>query len=142
MKLPVRRTYEPLPVASLTPLQEQFKDVHYLVLDERSMIGGTYLYWFDQHLQQIYPSRADELFGGLNILLAGDFYQLPPVGQVPLYQHLTPSSAHEIHMGKAAYFAIVEILRVLLGAAFHCSDSCSFITRTALRMLRIVHSFV
>src|SRR5436190_1389201 len=47
LKLPVRRTYAPLPVASLTSLQEKFKDVHYLVLDEKSMIGCAHLYGID-----------------------------------------------------------------------------------------------
>jgi hypothetical protein len=39
LKLPGRRSFEPLPLASLTSLQEQFKNVRYLILDEKSMIG-------------------------------------------------------------------------------------------------------
>ena len=136
LKLPVRRTYAPLPVASLTPLQEKFKDVHYLVLDEKSMIGCAHLYWIDQRLRQIYPSRADEPFGGLNILLAGDFYQLPPVGQVPLYQHLRPSINHEIHMGRAAYLAIKQtvVLDQIMRQGGDDPESCAF--RLVLKELR------
>jgi len=75
----VNRLFEELPAASLTPLQQAFKDIHYLVLDEKSMIGQVYLAWIDCRLRQIYPIRNNDYFGGLNILLVGDFHQLPPV---------------------------------------------------------------
>ena len=43
LKLPVQRLFEDLPPASLTPLQQKFRNIHYLVLDEKLMVGHIYL---------------------------------------------------------------------------------------------------
>jgi hypothetical protein len=43
LRLPVNRPFEELPTASLTPLQQAFKDIHYLVLNEKSIIRQVYL---------------------------------------------------------------------------------------------------
>ena len=43
LKLPVQRLFKDLPPASLIPLQQQFRNIHYLVLDEKSIIGHIYL---------------------------------------------------------------------------------------------------
>jgi hypothetical protein len=39
LRLPVNRPFEELPITSLMPLQQAFKDIHYLIFDEKSMIG-------------------------------------------------------------------------------------------------------
>lgn len=49
------------------------------------MISLRQLYWIDQRCRQIFPESRNVPFGGLNIILAGDFYQLPPVFNKPLY---------------------------------------------------------
>ena len=51
------------------------------------MIGLLQLYWIDNRLRQIFPNdgRSEMPFRCINILLCGDFYQLPPVGMSPLY---------------------------------------------------------
>jgi hypothetical protein len=66
-------------------LQRELKDVHYLIVDEVSMMGGMILYWIDRRLRQI--KGNDEPFGGLSVILCGDFGQLPPVDPLdaPLY---------------------------------------------------------
>ena len=43
LRLPVNYPFKKLPAASLTPLQQAFKDIHYLILDEKSMIGQVHL---------------------------------------------------------------------------------------------------
>jgi hypothetical protein len=72
--LPVNRPFEELPPANLTPLQQSFKNIHYLILDEKSMIGQVHLAWIDRQLRQIFPRFSDEYFGGLSVLLVGDFH--------------------------------------------------------------------
>ena len=43
-------------------------------MDEKSMIDLKMLSIVDDRLRQIFPDRADQVFGGLNILLCGDFF--------------------------------------------------------------------
>lgn len=43
------------------------------------MIALRMLHYIDRRCRQAFPDRCDEPFGGLNIILAGDFFQLPPV---------------------------------------------------------------
>ena len=43
LRLLVNRLFKELPAASLTPLQQAFKDIHYLVLDKKSIIRQVYL---------------------------------------------------------------------------------------------------
>ncbi|KAJ5143809.1 uncharacterized protein N7515_002596 [Penicillium bovifimosum] len=59
--------------------------VRYLIIDEKSMIGLQMLYWIDRRCQQIFLDRREEPFAGLNIILAGDFFQLPPVPRKALF---------------------------------------------------------
>eukprot|EP00117_Sycon_ciliatum_P000198 scpid73703/ scgid6364/ ATP-dependent DNA helicase PIF1; PIF1/RRM3 DNA helicase-like protein len=54
-----------------------------LVIDEVSMMSTILLDYVDQRLQEVCRSSAP--FGGIAIVLMGDFYQLPPVGNQPLY---------------------------------------------------------
>jgi hypothetical protein len=49
------------------------------------MVGRTQMGHVDQHLQQTCPSDATEILGGMPALILGDFAQLPPVGDTPLY---------------------------------------------------------
>ena len=70
------------------------------------MIGQVYLAWIDHHLHQIYFVRNNDYFGGLNILLVGDFHQFPPVGQVALYSNLLARLSELASHGKRAYKVI------------------------------------
>jgi len=43
LRLPVNRPFKKLPTTSLTPLQQAFKDIYYLILNEKSIIRQVYL---------------------------------------------------------------------------------------------------
>jgi hypothetical protein len=43
LRLPVNRPFEELPTTSLTPLQQAFKDIYYLILNKKSIIRQVYL---------------------------------------------------------------------------------------------------
>ncbi|RYP03315.1 hypothetical protein DL765_010542 [Monosporascus sp. GIB2] len=66
-------------------LQKKLKDIRYLIIDGKSMLELRQLSLIDDRLREAFPSRNEEFFGGLNILLVGGFFQLPPVLQKPLY---------------------------------------------------------
>ena len=136
LRLPVNRPFEKLPAASFTSLQQAFKDIHYLILDEKSMIGQVHLAWIDYRLRQIYPARNDIYFGGLNILLVGDFHQLPSVGQAALYSNLSARPSELASHGKGAYEAIdrTAVLDQIMRQGGDDAESSAF--RTALAELR------
>ena len=55
------------------------------VIHEVSMVGANMLLEIHKRLQQIKGVSEDTVFGGVSILAVGDLYQLPPVGQAPLF---------------------------------------------------------
>jgi hypothetical protein len=87
LRLPIDGNYRSLSDTPtvLSALQRRFKGVHYLVIDEKSMLGLKTIAWIDQRLREVFPENRDEFFGGLGVILIGDFFQLPPVLNKPLY---------------------------------------------------------
>ena len=60
-------------------LMEQFKNTKVLIIDEVSMLHKEQLNAVDQVLR--FCMKEDAAFGGLQVILCGDFFQLPPIGQ-------------------------------------------------------------
>ncbi|KAF5127214.1 ATP-dependent DNA helicase pif1 [Metarhizium anisopliae] len=85
LHLPINKDFKPLSALDKTQLQKKLKDIKYLIIDEKSMLGLRQLSWIDDRIREAFPNKNEEFFGGLNILLVGDFFQLPPVLQKPLY---------------------------------------------------------
>ena len=82
-QLPIRDNRE-LQGESLQRLQLKLESKAYLIVDEMSMIGHKMLSWLDNRLRAG-TGNQDKPFGGISIILLGDFGQLPPVGDRPLY---------------------------------------------------------
>ncbi|KAM4056434.1 PIF1-like helicase [Hirsutella rhossiliensis] len=93
--------YRPSPTDAAA-LQSRLRHVKYLVIDEKSMLGLEQLARIDSRLRQAFPQRKVEFFGGVSVLLVGDFFQLPPVRQKPLYSTRTGLSSLE-RKGQVAY---------------------------------------
>ena len=66
-----------------------------------SMVGRKTLGQVDRRLHQAFPHHSQEIFGGCSCLLFGDFGQLPPVMDLPLYT--TDSQSELSDQGRAAY---------------------------------------
>lgn len=60
-------------------LKEHLENAQVLVIDEISMLHAKQLNLVNQVLK--YFKESDEAFGGIQVIAAGDFFQLPPVGK-------------------------------------------------------------
>ncbi|KRG32778.1 AAA family ATPase [Psychrobacter sp. P11G3] len=59
-------------------LADRLKDTAVLVIDEISMLHAKQLNLVSQVLKHI--RKNDKAFGGIQVVVAGDFFQLPPIG--------------------------------------------------------------
>lgn len=65
------------------------------------MVGRKIFEQVDSRLRQAFPHCADQLFGGCSCLLFGDFGQLPPVMDLPLYTTMPRTLLSDL--GSSAY---------------------------------------
>lgn len=78
--LGIRDTLSPYDLdqlASNEKLVKRAKHAQVLIIDEISMLDGKVLDMVDQILRTV--RQSGEAFGGIQIVLVGDFFQLPPV---------------------------------------------------------------
>ena len=94
----------------LQSLQALFRDSRFLIINEKSMIDLKMFSLIDNWLWVIFPATSHMPFGGINILICGDFYQLPPVGGRPRYS-LRVSHVNEIK-GQQLYWAFNKTIRL------------------------------
>jgi hypothetical protein len=85
---------------SITPekkaeLRAEWKGVQFLLVDEVSMVGADLLGDLDLTLRCV--CEVDDWFGGINVIFAGDFFQLPPVSATPLYRPISKFSKDGRH---------------------------------------------
>ena len=69
---------------ALETARENLTGVEYIFIDELSMVSCYDFYKISERLSLI-THESDLPFGGINMILSGDFCQLPPVGGIPLY---------------------------------------------------------
>ena len=69
---------------ALRALQEAFKGIEFVIIDEYSMLSQTMLSKIDIRLRQI-TQKKSQYFGGLSVILTGDPGQLPAVCAPSLY---------------------------------------------------------
>ena len=108
-------------------MQEQFKNIDMLVIDEISMVTSEMLVEIDTKLRA--AKNNDKPFGGVHVLLVGDFYQFPPVNHAkdnpPLYTGLVNLATKTGHMSKtaiqgASLFKLFKLMQ--LKTQNRCSD--------------------
>ena len=93
LQLPVRNhNNNNLKGTALQRLQLRFSGKQYLITDEMSMLGQRTLAWVDKCLRQA-TGNLHEPLGGISIMLLGDFAQLLPVGDKPIYASPSQSSS-------------------------------------------------
>ena len=87
LMIPVKEgaEFNQLGQSSLAHFQTHWKEIKLLILDKKSMVGRSQVGHMDHCLCQAYPQNADEILGGMPAIFFGDFAQLPPVGDSPMY---------------------------------------------------------
>jgi PIF1-like helicase/Helitron helicase-like domain at N-terminus/OTU-like cysteine protease/Helicase len=86
--LPIQQSGKVMPELSsdiANTIRVNMIDVKLIIIDEISMVGYKMLCQIDMRLRQIMGQRTLP-FGGVSIITVGDFNQLPPVGQSPVYK--------------------------------------------------------
>ena len=74
----------------------RIKKAQVLIIDEISMLPGRVFNYLDYHFRTIRGSK--EPFGGIQLIVVGDFLQLPPVSKTGIYDWVFLSRAwHEAH---------------------------------------------
>ena len=81
--------FQPLSHDRLNTLRTKLARLMFLIIDEVSMVGSNMLLEIHKRLQQIKGASHNVMFGGVSILAVGDLYQLPPVGQPPLFSPMS-----------------------------------------------------
>jgi hypothetical protein len=84
----------------LANMQLDWEGVHFVIIDEKSMLGQRTLAMIDSRFRQIFPRTSKEPFGNINVSLVGDFAQLPPVGDTPLYSPPTTAATDNGALGR------------------------------------------
>jgi hypothetical protein len=84
LKLPINKPIEILRPGLAQSIQARLACTRYLIIDEKSMMSPETLFHIDFRLQQAFGNRTR--FGGISIILFGDFWQLPPIKDKALYQ--------------------------------------------------------
>jgi hypothetical protein len=86
-------------------------------------------------LQAILPYNASYPFGGLNVLLCGDFFQLPPVGRRALY--LSVITNIKAIKGQQLYHSFDWTVQLTQVMRQQREDDISIRFRAALSELRV-----
>ena len=95
----------------LNTLQENFRSIKYIIIDEMSMIGRRMFGKIDQRLRQAFPNGSGKIFGGCLVILFGDFGQLPPVLDLPIYSVDSRENVWSSG-GQLAYQSFNEVVRL------------------------------
>ena len=94
---------------SLELLQTRLGGRHFLFLDEASMLDPVDLLAIHSRCQQG-TGILDKPFGGLAVILFGDYRQLEPIGGVPLSNAGTLSEKPDVHLGLLLFEQFTKVI--------------------------------
>ena len=81
--------YQSLSHDKINTLRTRLLKLKLLLIDEESMLGSSMLLDIHKKLNEILVQPHDVLFGNISLLAVGDLYQLPPVGQPPVFSPMS-----------------------------------------------------
>ena len=106
--------------AAKKKLQDFWRNIRYLIIDEYSMISKTFLAALSRNvsigMEGSQGFRRGMSFGGLNVILCGDLHQFPPVAcgkRDPLYYPISMDEPIAYQVGRKIYeeFSTIVILQ-------------------------------
>ena len=141
--------FQPLSHEKLNTLRTKLSRLMIVIIDEVSMVGSNMLLEIHRRLQQIKGVSDDKVFGGVSILAVGDLYQLPPVGQAPLFSTVSDCYAQLYGSGSlwVDHFLMHELTQVMRQRDDHAfsellcrvrTDSCTSDDIRTLKSCEIV----
>ncbi|CCO34495.1 ATP-dependent helicase RRM3 [Rhizoctonia solani AG-1 IB] len=109
-------------------LRTIWEPVEYLIIDEISMVSKKILAEISQMIsigkQKEGENNSTVAFGGVNVIIAGDFHQFPPViggsGNGALYTPIGPTATNKMLIGRLIYEQFRTV--VLLKKQFRVED--------------------
>ncbi|XP_062558014.1 uncharacterized protein LOC134222886 [Armigeres subalbatus] len=105
-----RRQNSKLSFETLQLYRNAFAHVQAIIVDEVSMIGANVLDTVHARLQDI-KAEYDDPFGGMNMILVGDFRQLPPVNARFVWKPPANSMHGAVLWQSLRYFPLVRVMR-------------------------------
>lgn len=130
LRLPVQHNQHfddfPLSSASLSSLGRLFTSVNILIIEEVSMVSSRMLEQIHLRLQAI--KRNELPFGGLNVIIVGDFFQLRPIRAKFAFTHttlwplFTPFFLNE-NMRQSSDHSFAQLLNIVRIASLNPDDT-------------------
>lgn len=75
------------------------------------MVGRRMLGLIDMRLRQAFPDQSNEPYGGRSIIMFGDFGQLPPVLDLPMFSNDASRDTNS-NNGIASYKHLLEVYKL------------------------------
>ena len=135
-RIPITVKYgalEPLSATGRQQLQSVFRHLRYLIIDEKSMVSLQMLGWIHSRCIEAVPDQSELPFSGLNVVLSGDFCQLPPVARRPLFDCCRGSTI-ELE-GRRQYLNFIKTIQLDVVVRQEGTAQAGF--RNALGRLRV-----
>ena len=107
--------FQPLSHDRLNSLRNKLSNLVLLIIDEVSMVGSNMLLEIHKKLQQLKGVLPDIVFGNVSILAVADLYQLPPVGQAPIFSAVSDNYASLYRSGSLWIdeFVMIELDEIM-----------------------------
>lgn len=98
---------------TLSSLRVKFSNLKCIIIDEISMLGTEGLVTVHNRLTEIIGKpKTDSLFGGILLIVFGDLYQLPPVGQSQVFA-LPKSPKMRLYGSLWQHFQIATLSKIM-----------------------------
>lgn len=101
---------------TLKKLREYWQNKRYLFIDEVSMLSRSFLSKLCRIISSAMEDEDENVFGGINVILVGDFHQFPPVvarRSAPLYWPADPrNDSEEDIFGRKIYEQFTTVVQL------------------------------